>query len=66
MRSGDTAMLEAALASGAHLISTDFPEAGMSARYGSDFVARFPDGSTARCNPVNAPKNCRNDSLERR
>lgn len=66
VRSGDTAMLEAALASGAHLISTDFPEAGMSARYGSDFVARFPDGSTIRCNPVNAPKNCRNDGLERR
>ncbi len=66
VRSGDTTMLEAALASGAHLVSTDFPEVGMSARYGSDYVARFPDGSTIRCNPVNAPKSCRSDWLERR
>jgi len=63
---GDTAMLKAALRSGAHLISTDFPEVGMSARYGSSFVARLPEGDTARCNPVNAPKNCRDDRLERR
>jgi calcium-dependent phosphoinositide phospholipase C len=63
--SGDTAMLEAALASGAQLISTDFPEIGMSARYGSDFVARLPDGGTARCNPVNAPRGCDDDRLER-
>jgi hypothetical protein len=62
--SGDTAMLEAALASGAHLVSTDFPEIGMSARYGSDFVARLPDGGPARCNPVNAPRACRDDRLE--
>ncbi|MGH3146122.1 MAG: phosphatidylinositol-specific phospholipase C1-like protein [Rubrobacter sp.] len=66
VRSGDTEMLEAALASGAHLISTDFPEVGMSARYGSDYVARLPQGGTARCNPVNAPKSCRSDRLERR
>jgi hypothetical protein len=62
--SGDTSMLEAALESGAHLVSTDFPEVGMSARYGSDFVARFPDGNTVRCNPINAPRNCRDDRLE--
>jgi len=63
--SGDTAMLEAALASGAQLISTDFPEIGMSARYDSDFVARLPEGGTARCNPVNAPRGCDDDRLER-
>jgi hypothetical protein len=63
--SGDTTMLAAALASGAQLISTDFPEIGMSARYGSDFVAQLPEGSTARCNPVNAPRGCRDDRLER-
>jgi Phosphoinositide phospholipase C, Ca2+-dependent len=56
---GDTTMLEAALASGAQLISTDFPEVGMSARYGSDFVARLPEGGPVRCNPVNAPRRCR-------
>jgi hypothetical protein len=66
VRSGDTSMLEAALASGAQLISTDFPEVGMSARYGSDFVARLPEGGPARCNPVNAPRRCDDDRLERR
>jgi hypothetical protein len=64
VKSGDTAMLEAALASGAHVISTDFPEVGMSARYGSDFVARMPDGGTVRCNPVSARRSCDDDRLE--
>lgn len=49
---GSTAMLRAAIASGAQIISTDFPEAGMSARYGTSFVARLPGGTTSRCNPV--------------
>ncbi|HEV3480677.1 MAG TPA: phosphatidylinositol-specific phospholipase C1-like protein [Gaiellaceae bacterium] len=65
VRSGDTAMLEAALQSGAHVISTDFPEVGMSARYDSDYVARLPEGGPARCNPVNARRTCRGDRLER-
>jgi hypothetical protein len=37
----------------------------MSARYGSDFVARLPEGRIARCNPVNAPRGCDDDRLER-
>jgi hypothetical protein len=57
--SGDTAMLDAALRSGAQLISTDFPEVGMSARYDSDYVAEVPGGGTWRCNPVNATEGCR-------
>jgi Phosphoinositide phospholipase C, Ca2+-dependent len=65
VRSGDTAMLDAALRSGAHIISTDFPEVGMSARYGSDFVARLPEGGPAGCNPVNARANCKSGRLER-
>ena len=60
----DTSMLDAALASGAQLISTDFPEIGMSARYDSDFVAALPAGGPARCNPVNAPRSCSDDRLE--
>lgn len=60
----DRSMLDAALASGAQLISTDFPQIGMSARYGSDFVAALPGGGPARCNPVNAPPGCRGDRLE--
>jgi hypothetical protein len=66
VKSGDTAMLDAALRSGAHVISTDFPEVGMSARYGSDYVARLPSGGPARCNPVSARANCASDKLERR
>jgi hypothetical protein len=62
--SGDTTMLEAALRSGAQLVSTDFPEIGMSARYGTDYVARIPEGDPARCNPVNARRGCRTDRLE--
>jgi hypothetical protein len=65
VRSEDTAMLEAALQSGAHVISTDFPEVGMSARYDSDYVARLPEGGPARCNPVNARRTCHGDRLER-
>jgi hypothetical protein len=60
----DTSLLDAALRSGAHVISTDFPEVGMSARYDSDFVARLPEGGVARCNPVNARRNCRTERLE--
>ena len=52
----DTSMLDAALRSGAQVISTDFPQVGMSARYGSDFVAELPGGGRSRCNPVNAPR----------
>jgi hypothetical protein len=63
---GDTSLLDAALRSGAHVISTDFPEVGMSARYDSDFVARLPEGGPARCNPVNARQNCRTARLEPR
>jgi Phosphoinositide phospholipase C, Ca2+-dependent len=66
VKSGDTAMLDAALRSGAHVISTDFPEVGMSARYGSDYVARLPTGTPARCNPISARPNCASDKLERR
>ena len=62
--SGDRAQLQAALASGAQLVSTDFPEVGMSARYDSNYVAALPGGGPARCNPVNRPRGCRGRSLE--
>jgi len=62
----DTSMLDAALVSGAQLISSDFPEIGMSARYDRDFVAELPGSGPARCNPVNAPAGCRDDRLEGR
>ncbi|QKX61217.1 uncharacterized protein TRUGW13939_08364 [Talaromyces rugulosus] len=60
----ETDMREAALASGAHVVSTDWPAVGMSARYSSDYVAKLPGGGTARCNPVNAPTACNDAVLE--
>jgi Phosphoinositide phospholipase C, Ca2+-dependent len=60
----DPAMLQAAFASGAQLISTDFPQIGMTGRYDSDYVARLPRGLPARCNPVNASRRCDSDELE--
>jgi hypothetical protein len=60
----DPAMLVAALASGAQLVSTDFPEIGMTGRYDSDYSADLPDDLPARCNPINAPRNCSSARLE--
>lgn len=62
---GDPAMLLAALRSGAQLVSSDFPEIGMTGRYDSDYVARLPEELPARCNPVNARRGCDSDELER-
>jgi Phosphoinositide phospholipase C, Ca2+-dependent len=62
--SGDTTQRQAALDSGAQLVSTDFPVAGMAARYGSDFVAQLPGSVVARCNPANARVTCRDSRLE--
>lgn len=59
-----TEMREAAFRSGAHVVSTDFPAWGMSARWGWDYVVRLEGGRVARCNPVNAPKGCRDRDLE--
>ena len=63
--SGDRAQLRAALRSGAQLVSTDFPEVGMSARYDSNYVVSLPEGGPARCNPVIRPRGCRSRKLER-
>jgi Phosphoinositide phospholipase C, Ca2+-dependent len=63
--SRDETRLRAALASGAQLVSTDFPEVGMSARYDRDFVVALPEGGPARCNPVIRPPRCKSRKLER-
>ena len=51
---------EAALRSGAHFISTDFPYAGTEDEYG--FV--IPEGTPSRCNPISAPSDCNPSDLE--
>jgi len=59
-RSGDTSRGKAALQSGAHFISTDFPDLvpGFSYRF------TVPDGMPARCNPGTAPTGCTPLALE--
>ena len=61
-RSGDIAPREAALASGAQFVSTDYEIADT--RWGHGFVVAIPGGVPARCNPVNAPPDCRPQDIE--
>lgn len=58
-RTGDTTQREAALASGAHFISTDYPVPDLKF---SDYQVTIPGPDIARCNPVN-PGNCTSSSL---
>ncbi|MFG1626881.1 phosphatidylinositol-specific phospholipase C1-like protein [Kribbella sp. NPDC049227] len=60
IRDNDTSRVGIALASGAQVVTTDFPVVGMAARYDSDFVAKLPGHTAVRCNPVSAPQWCRN------
>lgn len=48
---------KAAFSSGAQVVSTDFFRKGNT--YGTDYFVTLPGGETARCNPINAPKNCK-------
>jgi len=64
-RSGDTAPRDAALASGAQYVSTDYPVPDP--RFGTGYRVELPGvpaGSAGRCNPVNAPSYCRTQWLE--
>jgi hypothetical protein len=55
-RSGETVRREAALASGAQFISTDYQDPDP--RFAMGYSARLPDGAATRCNPANAPRGC--------
>ena len=63
-RSNDTGKRDAALASGAQWISTDFPGAGSASYLGSSYSVELPSGTTARCNPVNGPDGCVDAALD--
>jgi len=62
VRSGDTSRRDAAMASGAQLLSTDYP---FTHRYpGSGFSVSFDNGRIARCNPVLVqPRSCQPGAL---
>lgn len=61
-RTGDTTMREAAFASGAHFVSTDYETPDT--LFGTGYVVDLPGEGTARCNPVNAPPGCERVVLE--
>ena len=59
-RAGDTTQRDAALASGAHFVSTDFPAPHPDTGY----VVAMPGGSPSRCNPLHAPDACTPAAIE--
>jgi hypothetical protein len=62
-RTGDTTQRDAALASGAQFVSTDYPEPNPA--FGTGYFVEIPDGMPGRCNPITAPPGCREFALER-
>jgi hypothetical protein len=50
----DMGRAEAAFASGAQVVSTDFERPGNG--YGTGYIVRLPGGGAARVNPVSGPK----------
>jgi len=61
-RTNDTHRRDEVLASGAQMISTDYPRSEPSSW--TKFVVEFPDGLVARCNPVTKPAGCVDRPLE--
>jgi hypothetical protein len=60
-RTNDTSRREIAFASGAQLLSTDYPASEPS--QWTEYFVGLPQGAVARCNPVNAPPACSNQGL---
>ena len=60
-RANDTTDRQAAFASGAQFLSTDYYLP--SEYFDSPYVVAFPNGAIARCNPVTAPPTCTDDQL---
>lgn len=60
-RANDTRQREAAMASGAQILSTDY--AFQEAATWSGYSVNFPEGGIARCNPVLKPAGCSAEAL---
>jgi len=60
-RAGDVTTRDAALASGAQILSTDFPFEERATWTG--YAVSFPEGGIARCNPAAKPSNCSAERL---
>ena len=63
-RTGDTTTRDAALASGAQWVSTDYPAPKPGPDVDPDYFVNLPDGVAARCNPVTAPSDCVDTDIE--
>lgn len=69
-RTGDTTQRDAALASGAQFVSTDFPDPSAITSldllnpFDATYEVELPDDRPARCNPVTAAPSCRSRALE--
>jgi len=62
-RAGDVKQRDAALASGAQILSTDFPFEERASWTG--YAVSFPEGTIARCNPVAKPSDCAAQRFEK-
>lgn len=62
-RLGDTTRRDAAIASGAQYVSTDYPVPDPD--FGTGYQVQIPGGMPGRCNPLNATAACRDGALER-
>jgi hypothetical protein len=61
-RTNDTTRRDIALASGAQILSTDYPQSEPS--QWTSYSVGLPGGVVARCNPVNGPPSCSNPITE--
>ncbi len=59
-QSNDRSVLDAALAGGAQIISTDYPAQSAD----TDYFVEIPGGTPSRCNPLTAPDSCRSEDIE--
>src|SRR5207302_6825647 len=61
-RANDTRSREAALSGGAQLVSTDYEKPDTTLKTG--YTVHIPGGTPARCDPVNAPPDCKPADVE--
>lgn len=61
-RTNSTTRRDAMIASGAQILSTDYP-VNEPARWPGHFVVTLPGKSIARCDPINSPVACKGESL---
>lgn len=61
-RDGDTTRRDAAIASGAQFVSTDYPVPNPD--FGTGYFVEIPGGTPSRCNPRNSPGGCVSSDIE--